>query len=89
MSNGAIYVLEKTDVGHFLNIFWTRQTQDKTCTFCHCWTFISHSQILDIVWTDIGLDKLYTKPRLMAYSLAQAQILDIVWTIMGYGQTLD
>ena len=89
MSNGAIYVLEKTDVGQFLDIFWTRQTQDKTCTFCHCWTFISHSQILDIVWTDIGLDKLYTKPRFDGPPMAIAEALDIVWTKMGYGQTMD
>ena len=90
LSNRATNVLANADVRHLLDIFWTRQTMDKTCTLGYSgWAFISRSQISDIVWTDIGLDKLYTKPRLMAYTLAQAQILDIVWTIMGYGQTLD
>ena len=83
MSNGATKVLANADVRHLLDIFWTRQTMDKTCTLGYSgWAFISHSQLSDIVWTDIGLDKLYTKPRLMAYSLAQAQILD-GWAASG------
>ena len=90
MSNGATKVLANADVRHLLDIFWIKQTMDKTCTLCYSdWVFISHSQISDIVWTDIGLDKLYTKPRLTAYSLPLAQTLDIVRTIIGYGQTLD
>ena len=51
--------------------------------------FHSHSQILDIEWTDIGLDRLWTKSRFDGPPLAQAQTLDLVWTIMGHGQTLD
>ena len=63
LSNGATYELENPVVGHLLDILCNRQALDKTWTLCHSgWAPTSHSQIPDKIWTDIELDKIWTKP---------------------------